>query len=270
MKTRIRTIGAKGGAIAPAKAFGRDQAMFELKAAEYANSGVIITPGFLRLEVPLLGPTNQINFNVLDSQSNKQPNENRLKFADTFTILGFAFYLGKTVKAGGAGVRPTDGELALMSLHTFPNPQVFTGGAAANNLQAVYNSKLSLRIDTTTFIDSTPVREFYRVGTSQQQAPAANVPAVQADEWGLSLYGRKEYTPSIELNGTANIDLGISLPNSTDLAAGAVTYQISAVLFAYGFLNQGAADTQKRLQQMMRSRGVKGISAADIGFTEFV
>jgi len=267
---KIRTINARGGAIAPAKAFGRDQAMFQLKATEYANSGVIITPGFLRLEVPLLGPTNQINFNVLDSQANRQVNENRLKFADTFTILSFAFYIGKTVKAGGAGVLPTNTESALMTLHSFPNPQVFTGGAAAANLQALYNSKLSLRIDTTTFIDSAPTREFYRVGTSQQQTGATNVPAVQADEWGLSMYGRKEFTPSIELNGTANIDLSVSLPTSVDLAAGANTYQNTAVLFCLGFLNQGAADTQKKLQQMLRSKGVKGISAADIGFTDFM
>ena len=117
---------------------------------------------------------------------------------------------------------------------------------------------MQLRIDTTTFLDSIPMRQFYRVGTSQFKTGAFSASAptqlpVGRDEWPLAMYGRNELLPTIELNGQSNIEWSINLPNATD-CSGASTYFTNAVLILQGFLNQGAAGVQKQMQARLRNR----------------
>ena len=61
-------IPAQGGDIVAAKAFSRKQAIFNEKASQYAGSGSITTPGYLRLEtiMPNLA-VSQFQFNTLDT-----------------------------------------------------------------------------------------------------------------------------------------------------------------------------------------------------------
>ena len=95
---------------------------------------------------------------------------------------------------------------------------------------------------------------FYRVATSQAGvgSSAANNNPVQRDEWPLSMYGRNEWVPTIELNGQANTEININLPVSANLV-GAATYQNVAVLYLTGFLNQGAASVQSQVNQALKS-----------------
>lgn len=253
--TRIK---AQGGDILAAKAFSRKQAVFNEKAQQYAGQGVITTPGYLRLETLLqAGATatslSTIAFNTLDTSGVKQPTERRLKLSDTFTVTGISFYLG-----GGAATpigAPTAQEQASELLHTFPNQQVTAIGANATILEALYNGFLSLRVDTTTFLDSLPMRAFYRVGDVQQgtliSSGATASTATNKSGWYSSMYGRNELLPTIELNGQANIEWSITLPTTVTYSQPLLTF-LNAVIVLDGFLNQGAATVQRKIQRRLR------------------
>jgi hypothetical protein len=242
-------IKAQGGDIIAAKAFSRKQAIFNEKAAQYAGSGSITTPGYLRLET--ICPNSAVSsfaFNTLDTSGTKTSTERRLKLSDSFTITDISFYIGH---GSATSYAPTAEQYALQKLSTFPNPGITAIGASAGNLESIYNGFLSLRVDTTTFIDSIPMRQFYRVGTAQQVTAATNQNGISRDEFPLSMYGKAELLPSIELNGQSNIEFTITLPNATNCAAPA-TFFTNCVLILQGFLNQGAANTQRNLQRALR------------------
>jgi hypothetical protein len=248
-------IKAMGGDILAAKAFSRKQAVFNEKAQQYAGQGVITTPGYLRLETLLQAGVagtslNSISFNTLDTSGTKQPTERRLKLSDTFTITGISFYLA----TGGSAVvgTPTAVEQSKEILNTFPNALNPNVGLMVDELEAIYNGYLSLRVDTTTFLDSVPLRQFYRVGTSQEGVGATGVGAnrIQANEWSSSMYGRTELLPTIELNGQANIEWSITLP--TSIAYLQPAGFTNACIILDGFLNQGAATVQRQVQRRLR------------------
>lgn len=245
-------IKAQGGDIVAAKAFSRKQAIFNEKAAQYAGSGSITTPGYLRLETIMPNSAvSQFSFNTLDTSGTKTATERRLKLADSFTITDISFYIGYGAATAYA---PTAAQYASQQLATYPNPRLAAINTSSTNLEAIYNGFLSLRVDTTTFIDSIPMRQFYRVGTSQQGvavSTTATTGVIGADEFPLSMYGKTELLPSIELNGQSNIEFTITLPNATNCAAQA-NFFTNCVLILQGFLNQGAATTQRNLQRALR------------------
>jgi hypothetical protein len=248
-------VKALGGDILAAKPFSRKQAIFNEKAQQYAGQGVITTPGYLRLETLLQSgiagtSLSSISFNTLDTSGIKQPTERRLKLSDTFTITGMSFYLG----TGASAVvgTPTAIEQAKENLLTFPNPNYLTIAGMSDELESLYNGFLSLRVDTTTFLDSVPLKQFYRVGTSQKgvgSTAVGNLP-VQADEWNSSMYGSTQLLPTIELNGQANIEWSITLPTSMPYVQPAGF--TNAVIVLDGFLNQGAATVQRNVQRRLR------------------
>lgn len=253
--SRGSQIEALGGNIVAAKAFSRKQAVFNEKAMQYARQGVITTPGYLRLETALANnglatSLNQITFNTLDTSGTKLSTERRLKLSDTFTVTSFSFYIGSG--AAAAVGAPTPVEQAQEQLHTFPNIAVTGIGANSGAIEAIYNGFLSLRVDTTTFLDSVPMRQFYRVGDVQQgtiTATGGNV--ANKSSWASGMYGRTELLPTIELNGQANIDWSITLPTNIAYTQVAATYT-NAVLVLEGFLNQGAATVQRGIQKKLR------------------
>lgn len=249
-RTNPGNIRALGGDIAAAKAFSRRQALYNEKAGQYARAGVITTPSFLRLEALATGSTSQFLFNTLDTSGTKSVTERRLKLNDTFTITDVAFYI--QADAAATVNSPTDSERTKGRLYTYPNPNVTAIGAKSDELESIYNGYLQLRIDSTTFIDAFPMRQFYRVGTSQAVSAGTNQNGIARDEWGLGMYGRAEMLPSIELNGQANIEWSINLPTAQDCSAPATSY-INLVLVFLGFLNQGAASVQQKLQKRLRS-----------------
>jgi hypothetical protein len=254
---RNMPIKALGGDIVPAKAFSRKQAVFNEKAQQYARRGVITTPGYLRLETLLATSAaatslNTITFNTLDTSGTKQATERRLKLSDTFTITNVSFYIG--AGAAVAAGAPTAVEQARENLHTFPNIAVPSIGAESPQIQALYNGFLSLRIDTTTFLDSIPMKQFYRVGDVQQGTiTATGGNANNKSSWLSSMYGSTPMLPTIELNGQSNIEWTITLPTSVPYTQPAATFT-NAVLILEGFLNQGAATVQRGVQSVLRNR----------------
>lgn len=260
VSSRMRSGGripAQGGDIFAAQPFSRKQAVFNEKASQYAGQGVITTPGYLRLE-KLLATSgtattiSQINFDTLDTSGTKLATERRLKLADTFTITDVSFYLGTVNSIVGTAGQPTAAEIATERLNTFPNQSVTAIGANTEELEAIYNGYLSLRIDTTTFLDSLPMRSFYRVGDVQSGVIySTGGTATNQSSWPLANFGRTELLPTIELNGQANIEFGITLPASVAYTQPANTCT-TAVLILNGFLNQGAATVQRNVQRRLR------------------
>jgi hypothetical protein len=254
LRVKASRIKAQGGDIVAAQPFSRRQAVFNSKASEYAGQGVITTPGYLRLEQSLAtGATSlsQINFNTLDTSGVKLSTERRLKLADSFTITDISFYLGYG-SAASTGA-PTNAEAAVEKLTTFPNSGVTAIGATNSGiLEAIYNGFLSLRVDTTTFLDSVPMRQFYRVGDVQAGIITASGGSTSnQSSWPLSMFGRTELLPTIELNGQSNIEFGITLPATVSYTPVASNF-VTAVLVLNGFLNQGAATVQRNIQRRLR------------------
>jgi len=249
-------INAMGGNIVPARAFSRKQAVFNEKASQYASQGVITTPGYLRLETLLSTGTgatslNTINFNTLDTSGTKQATERRLKLSDTFTITDVSFYIGTGATGVGLAGQPTTVEQSQERLNTFPNQQVVAIGANSGQLEALYNGFLSLRVDTTTFLDSVPMRQFYRVGDTQTGTVfATGGTATNQSTWNTAM-GKTSLLPTIELNGQSNIEWSITLPTSIPYTQVANTF-CNAVIVLEGFLNQGAAGVQRRVQSILR------------------
>jgi len=249
--SKFRTISAMGGDIIPAKAFSRKQAIFNEKAAQYAKHGVITTPGYLRLEsLAPAAATSVFTFNTLDTSGTKTATERRLKLSDTFTITDISFYIGYGTATSNA---PTAAQYAGQQLATFPNPNLAAFSGKDDELEVLYNGYLQLRVDTTTFLDSIPMRQFYRVGTAQQVTAGTNQNGIGRDEWPLAMYGKNELLPTIELNGQSNIEWSINLPNATD-CSGASGKFANCVLILQGFLNQGAASVQRNVQNKLRAR----------------
>lgn len=258
MNNKFRLPGATGPKVIPAQGGGivklpgtgnRKQDLWELKSALYARYGVISTPGYLRLEYNLgTSQLNVINWTCTEQGANSQPNpaERRLKLSDTFTAMGWSFHIG----IAGTTTTPTAAELAQMKLYTYPNPQAMTAGQATI-YETLYNGFISLRVDTTVFIDSYPMRNFYRVATSQLNVgTATGVTGISRDEWPNMMYGMNSITPSFELNGRGNIQLSATLPapmTPTLTNQGGI-----AVLMLQGYLHQGGSDNQKAVQAELR------------------
>lgn len=235
-------IPAQGGSIPALNAnIGRNQSLFDELASRYASAGVISTPSYLMAAVPLTGPASNLRFNVLAVNAPVMPIERRLKQNDTFTVMAMSAMI-----ALAAGATPAD--VALATMHTFPNANVAGFGANAPNFEGIYNAFLELRVDTTTIIDSLPMRSFYRVGQAQEGV-GATTPYVR-DEWPEVLFGRNQLTPSIELNGQATIEFNIQLCDAVDFTPAAGNAWL--LLMLTGFLNQGASAVQRKFQEEMR------------------
>jgi hypothetical protein len=228
-----------GGRADVTKAFSRTQALFNENFSKYAKGNVVVTPGYLRLESGALqtSAVSQIQFQTLATSGVQTATERRLKLADKFTVTGYAMYIGV---GSATSYLPTAAQYASQTLLTYANPGNAAIGANAGAIHSIYNGFLSLRIDTTTFIDSIPAYQFYRVGTSQQVTAATNQNGIGRDEFPLALYGRNEALPSIDLDGKANIEWTLNLPTATALNAPS-TYFTNIVLILTGFLNQGAS-----------------------------
>jgi hypothetical protein len=217
----------------------RTQNLFDLKRQEYAKKGIITFASFLRFET-LLGTTSNINFVVTQNQQQNNAivsTANLLNPNDTFTITGLFAGIKSVVTAGAT---PTETEQYSTIVDTFPNPSIYSGVGEAARMNGFYNGILSMSLDSSVLIQGIPVMSFYRVGTSQQQAPAGNVPQVHRNEWPIEMFGRTPITPSLEISGQTQVRLSIGFNTGLNLAAGAGRTNY-AVIYATGFLHTGAA-----------------------------
>lgn len=197
------------------------------------RKGVVTTQSYLRLE-QTLGTQGQVNFDVLLNQGAANANEKRLAITDAFTITSLAIAIYKI---------PSGGNISSGQLDTYPNPLTYVGAGEAAALQAIYNGFLTVRVNSTIYIDSLDAYRFYRVGVAQ-----AGVLSAVGSEYNASSYERGDYpfyalTPGIRLSGATKNDISLTLPQSVAMAGTAGSTN-RIVCYFRGFLEQNGAQFQ--------------------------
>lgn len=202
--------------------------------------GKIVTPSYLRLEKEVTGTVSAIDFLTLQQEGSVLSTERRLNLPDLFVVSGVGLFISKIASA-----TPTAALHATKTLRSFPNPQVFSGSGEAVNLMALYNSYLSLRVNSTVVIDSMHCMDFYDAGNYQQgvgSTAVSNVP-VQADQFDGNSNGYVQLNPTINLDGSKKIQWSVTLPASINLAGTSSTNVVSLIL--RGFLVQNGGSVSR-------------------------
>lgn len=208
------------------------------KSAGRYPASTIITDSYLRLEQSIQGSYSQINFNVLINQGSANVTERRLSITDLFCATSMSIFIFKA----GTSTTASQTEIAQANLKTFPNNVTFSGANEAANLEVLYNSYLSIRIDSTVYVDSLDLRRFYRVGTAQEGvniSAAASNNAYVADSYENMNYGFSPLDPGVILNGRGKNEISISVPAPVNM--GGTSSQNFVVCYLRGFLMQNAA-----------------------------
>jgi hypothetical protein len=196
------------------------------------KQGVITTQSYLRLEKQI-STQSSIQFDVLNNVGVMTPTEKRLSITDSFVITGLSIF-AYTYATNVANSQEKS------VLQTWPNPAVFAGVGEAASLQGVYNGYLSVRVNSTVYLDSLDLFRFYRVGTAQKGLTVFTASSYAASEFAGGDYGFYSLTPGIELSGATKNEIGITLPSNLAVtpAANHATY---VVCYLRGFLRQNNA-----------------------------
>lgn len=217
-----------------------------LTAKDKAN-GTIVTPSYLRFEKSIEGSFTTISFDVLANQGTPTVTERRLALTDKFVVTSLGFWLLKSDATAASVPVSTSAQIANAVPYSYPNSTAFSLSGQAANLQSLYNSYMSLRINTTVYIDSLPMMNFQRIATSQQVTAAANQNGISRDEWQSAGFGTVAIEPTVTFNGAAKIDLAINMPTSVALGgSGSHAYQTTACVIAYGYLKANASQLNNR------------------------
>jgi len=219
-----RKLALRGRGTIPAKSQGR----MDVNFLEANNPGKTITPSFLRLEKEVTGTVSSIDFDTLINQGSVLSTERRLNLPDKFAVTGVSLFISKISSSSAANH-------ATKTLYSFPNAQVFTGSGEADNLMALYNGFLSLRIGGDILIDSMNCYDFYEAGNYQKgvgSSATSNVP-VQRDQFKGTRQSRVNFDQVINLDGSKKIQWSITLPTSTSLAGTSSVNTVSMLLSGY-------------------------------------
>ena len=224
------------------RAFNRTKSLINLleKKGERASEGT------LRLET-LLGTSGSYTFQVNENQ-NKLISEIRLRSGDAFLPTKVGMFLKKVTCTANA---PTDAQLSIGILNTFPNPLIFTNNtqAEANNLEALYNSRIQINVNSVNLTEFMDTLRFRRVGQAQQlqqTTVTATVGVYGRSEWLGVDYGFCPYEQDIAFNGQANNQVQVILPTAVDCSSAgggsAVTTQNNYLVVIFkGILVQNGA-----------------------------
>jgi hypothetical protein len=186
---------------------------------QYPNN--IVTDSYLFSMVNVNGAAvNQITFPLLINEGVAQSIENRLLLSDRFVVRDWSVFLMNTEQAGTS---PTAAEVAVGRPSTYPENSVFTAAIAAL-LESVYNGKLKVTINSAVYYQSFPVRNFFRVPTSQAGVAVSAVAVTgitNRDGWDNLNYPFSPVYPTFTVDGLGNNQIQLTLPTSTVLAAAA-------------------------------------------------
>jgi hypothetical protein len=191
------------------------------------------SPGFLRVEQELKNSTGTYRF-AIDTQSGGQATELKLDRNDLFVVTDLAFYL----------LREDATKLGAQVLQTYPNetefaavagPPAFTPG----HLEAIYNGKFSLKIQSKVNIEAMSMHHFRYVPETQQSA-ATNKSMLSLGEAAYPL-GSLLY-----LKGSMDVEVKVEFNTFDGIAIQAQTANIKnkLVFHPYGYLIKGKALVQ--------------------------
>lgn len=179
----------------------------------------IVTDSYLFSMVNVNGAAvNQIQFPLLINEGTKQCVENRLLLSDRFVVRDWAVFMTQVAATASA---PTAAQVSVMRPSTYPEDSVFTPAIAAL-LESVYNGFLKVTINSAVYYQSFPVRNFFRVPTSQAGVAVSAVATtgiVNRDGWDNLNYCYSPVLPTFTVDGLGNNQIQLQLPNSTVLAS---------------------------------------------------
>jgi hypothetical protein len=186
-----------------------------------------LSQSYLRAETQLAA-SSQYSFLLQRGQTtNPLVTERLLQLNDQFVISHFTLglkFIGSTT--------PTDEQHLLADVHTFANPEIFTGNTS--NAAALYNASFSWTIDRKQYLPNFPIRAFRRVPTAQYNVGAATgVTGTQADGYDNGLYGFFPSEPTL-IDGRQTLDLVADLSASVNCVQASTS--VYAVLEVRGYL----------------------------------
>jgi N-methylhydantoinase B/oxoprolinase/acetone carboxylase alpha subunit len=163
-----------------------------------------ISQSCLRLEQTLVTTNTKYTFAVLVNNNGPAgtlfPTEVRLNQQDSFITSALTVRLGLPANAA---------DCAFIS-HSYPNPVVFSTGAAA--LGVIYNSQMKVTINNVVKIPTLHLGRFRQVQFAQQAVAAANQNGIAQDSIDESSDGMMIVEPNIILIGSKNNLIEVTLP----------------------------------------------------------
>lgn len=203
----------------------RDRQIYNSLVKKYP--GQIISPDYLRIEQDLTNTKGSYVFPI-ETTSGQGLLERKLDRNDIFVITSLGiFLLAEVDTTPGAGV-----------LQTYPNQTVFPAAAGFNpdHLEAIYNGKLSLKVQSKMNIEGMSMLHFRYVPETQQSA-AGNKSQYSVDRAAYPLGSL------IALKGTMNVEVKVEFNTfaNIQIAAVAANTKHKIVFMPFGYLIKGAA-----------------------------
>jgi len=195
--------------------------------------GCIIGDSFLQMEQPLINGNTTIEFDPAKNVNSDRRTESKLDRNDIFVATHMGLFLcanslDAAGKTKGVGV-----------FQTYPNLQHFpaittTPVFTPANLEAVFNGRLTVKINNKEESPLIDTRRFRYVPQTQQSA-AGNYSMFKLEDALVAL------TPTINLFGNKENKITLALPSATDIAAQATNTENLVILFTKGFVIKGAS-----------------------------
>lgn len=184
-----------------------------------------MTQSYLRLEQPVTTTKAQYTFPILVNQGNPTNTEWRLNLQDSFVISHVGVFLALPSGAADAAYR----------LQTYPDPLVFTTGAAA--LGIIYAGNLNVSVNNNMLIPAWDIYRHYVVNQTQASVAAVTPPPnaqLNQNNGGEDAFYAME--PNIILVGSKNNVLTVTLPQ----AVATVDANTRLILLLRGILVQNS------------------------------
>lgn len=189
--------------------------------------GQIISPDFLRIEQELKNTTGSYAFPI-DTTSGQNVMERKLDRNDIFVITELGIFL----------ISEADVTTGVGVLQTYPNKIVFPAASGFNpdHLEAIYNGKISLKIQSKVNIEGMSMQHF-RVVPETQQSAANNKSEYSVEKSAYQLGAL------ISLKGTMNVEVKVEFNtfNAMQIASVDAGVKHKIVFHPFGYLIKGAA-----------------------------
>jgi len=199
----------------------------------YKESGNFPAPSFLRVDQVLANNKSRYKFDIKAASTDAAP-ELRLDRNDLFVATHIGIFLV-------AQDRNKKGREVLQS---YPNQVIFPAAAGFDpeDLEAIYNGFLTMKVGSTVNIESLSMQNFRKVPQTQQSA------STNRSQWNLKDQCYKPET-TLELHGTANIDIEVEFPTYNNIkiaydGEGTIDHKIAMLAFGY-LVKNGAAPLNK-------------------------
>lgn len=216
--------------------------------------GIIITQSYLRSSIlaPNIATQNlRFGFQASAPVNPYISTDNSLAQSDTFEVthMSLALFTTAATTTGGVSTPTVANFASLAQRQYFPNKNVFSGTTGTTewqNLNAIYQGNLSIKIDTTVYYESFSMAPFLKVGMQEFGVAVSTVATTGVIPWtsGDSEHVKVPVVPMFMINGSGKNNIEIILGDSTLLGStdAATPTRANYIEFTlHGFLCQNGA-----------------------------